>query len=148
MSADPIRRTIVLGPAAHELRRHVGPTAWVVLEEMLRRLTGSGDQVVARVSIRALASSLGLAKGTVARAVRRLRELDAIEAHQERTSSGVFDAGAYRVTIPAVCLSLACPPQPPLSSAAARPAPALSPSPFPSSSVRRSSGQLALSLEV
>ena len=35
--ADPIRRTIVLGPAAHELRRHVGPTAWVVLEELLQR---------------------------------------------------------------------------------------------------------------
>lgn len=153
MPTDPARRTIVLGPAAHELRRHVGPTAWAVLEEMLQRSTGGGDQVVAQVSIRSLGSSLGLAKDTVGRAVRRLSELGAIEAHQERTSTGVFDAGSYRITVPAVCLSLACLPQSPVSESAARPAPsAPSPSPAsapsPSSSVRRSSGQLALSLEV
>ena len=47
MPADPIRRTIKLGPAAHELRRHVGPTTWVVLEEMLQRSTGDDDHVVA-----------------------------------------------------------------------------------------------------
>ena len=62
MPADPIRRTIKLGPAAHELRRHVGPTTWVVLEEMLQRSTGDDGHVVAQVSIRSLASSLGLAK--------------------------------------------------------------------------------------
>ena len=47
MPADPIRRTIELGPAAHELRRHVGPTTWVVLEEMLQRSTGDDGHVVA-----------------------------------------------------------------------------------------------------
>lgn len=148
MPADLIRHTIVLGPAAHELRRHVGPTAWVVLEEMLQRSTTDGDQVVAEVSIRSLGSSLGLAKDTVARAVRRLRELGAIEAHQTRTSSGAFNAGSYRMAVPAVCVSLARQPQPPASSSAARPVPSPSPSPSSSRSVRRSSGQLALSLEV
>jgi DNA-binding transcriptional MocR family regulator len=120
----------------------------VVLEEMLQRSTGDDDQVVAEVSIRSLGSSLGLAKDTVARAVRRLRELGAIEAHQERTSAGVFDIGSYRVTVPAVCLRLASTPQPPVSESAARPARAASPSSSPSLSARRSSGQLALSLEV
>ena len=87
MPADPIRRTIKLGPAAHELRRHVGPTAWVVLEEMLQRSTGDDGHVVARVSIRALASSLGLAKDTVTRAVGRLRDLGVIDASQGRSRS-------------------------------------------------------------
>ena len=65
MPADPIRRTIELGPSAHELRRHVGPTAWVVLEEMLQRSTSDDGHVVAQVSIRSLASSLGLGENTV-----------------------------------------------------------------------------------
>jgi DNA-binding transcriptional MocR family regulator len=142
MPTDPIRRTIVLGPAAHELRRHVGPTAWVVLEEMLQRSSSDGDEVVAQVSIRALAASLGLAKDTVARAVRRLRELGAIEATQARASCGSFDAGSYRITVPAVCLSLVCSPQRPVSSSAARLSSA------PPSSSRRSSGQLSLLSEV
>jgi DNA-binding transcriptional ArsR family regulator len=106
MPTEPDRRVIVLGPAAHELRRRIGPTAWVVLEEMLQRSSAGGGQVVAEVSIRSLGSSLGLAKDTVGRALRRLRELGAIEARQQRTSSGPFDAGSYRITVPAVCLSL------------------------------------------
>lgn len=137
MPAEATRRTIVLGPAAHDLRRHVGPTTWVVLEELLQRSTGDGDQVAATVSIRSLAVSLGLAKDTVARAVRRLRELGAIEAIQARASSGTFEAGSYRLVVPAVCLSVALSSQPPVAPSAGRPP-----------SARRSSGQLSLSLEV
>lgn len=149
MPADPIRRTIKLGPAAHELRRHVGPTTWVVLEEMLQRSTGDGDDVVAQVSIRALASSLGLAKDTVARAVGRLRDLGVIEAVQARARSGVFDAGSYRLAVPAGCLSPAGPSQPSALSPAPRPCCAAPPSAArSSSSARRSSGQLSLLPEV
>ena len=155
MPPDLIRRTIALGPAAHELRRHIGPVAWVVLEEMLQRSTGDGGHVVAQVSIRALASSLGLAKDTVARAVGRLRDLGVIEAAQARSSSGVFEAGSYRLAVPAVCLSLVCPSQPSALSPAPRPscaAPASaarsSSAARPSPSARRSSGQLSLLPEV
>lgn len=151
MPADPIRRTIELGPAAHELRRHVGPTAWVVLEEMLQRSTGDDGHVVAGVSIRSLASSLGLAKDTVNRAVGRLRDLGVIEAVQARARSGVFDAGSYRLVVPAVCLSPAGPSQPSAFSPAARPSCAAAPSAprsSPSPSARRSSGQLSLLPEV
>jgi DNA-binding transcriptional MocR family regulator len=153
MPAEVIRRTIVLGPAAHELRRHVGPTAWVVLEEMLQRSTGDGDEVVAEVSVRALAASLELAKDTVARAMRRLRELRAIEATQARASCGSFDAGSYRITVPAVCLSPAGPSQPSALSPAPRPSRAAPPSAAPPSSAppsssRRPSGQLSLLPEV
>ncbi len=84
LHADPTRRAIVLGPRAHELRDYVGSTAWAVLEEMMQRSTGAGDHVVAQVSIRSLASSRGLAKDTVNRAVRRLRDLGAIRARPLR----------------------------------------------------------------
>ena len=155
MPADPLRRTIMLGPAAHELRRHVGPTAWVVLEEMLQRSTGDDGHVVAQVSIRALASSLGLAKDTATRAVGRLRDLGVIDAAQGRSRSGVFEAGSYRLAVPAVCLSPAGPSQPcalspaPRSCCAAPPsAPRSSSAARPSPSARRSSGQLSLLPEV
>ncbi len=136
MRAETSCRMVVLGPRAHELRHYVGPNAWAVLEEMMQRSTGDGDHVVAQVSIRSLASSLGLAKGTVARAVGRLRDLGAIEAVQARASSGVFDAGSYRLAVPVACLSILCP------SKASAP-----PSALRSSSARRPSGQLSLLLE-
>jgi DNA-binding transcriptional MocR family regulator len=106
LHAEPTRRTIALGPRAHELRAFVGSAAWVVLEEMMQRSTGDGDHVVAQVSIRSLAASLGLAKDTVARAVRRLRDLGVIEAEQRRSDSGVFEAGSYRLDVPTVCLTV------------------------------------------
>jgi len=137
LHADSTRRTIVLGPRAHELRAYVGSTAWAVLEEMMQRSTGDGDHVVAQVSIRALASALGLAKDTVNRAVRRLRDLGVIAAVHARSESGVFEAGSYRLAVPVACMSVACPSPPSVALSAARP-----------SSFRRSSGQLSLLSEV
>jgi DNA-binding transcriptional MocR family regulator len=148
LHADPARRTIVLGPRAHELRAYVGSTAWAVLEEMMQRSTGEGDDVVAQVSIRSLASSLGLAKDTVARAVRRLRDLGVIVAVQARSESGVFEAGSYRLAVPVACLSVACPSQPAVSSSAARPPSARRSSAARSASARPSAGQLSLLSEV
>ena len=106
MRADPTRRTIVLGPRAHELRAFVGSAAWAVLEEMMQCSTGNGGRVVAQVSVRSLASSLGLAKDTVNRAVRRLRDLGVIHAEQRRSDSGVFQTGSYRLDVPTVCLTV------------------------------------------
>ena len=106
MHADLTRRTILLGPRAHELRVYVGSTAWAVLEEMMQCSTGDGDHVVAQVSIRSLAASLGLAKDTVARAVRRLRDLGVIQAEQPRFDSGVFQTGSYRLDVPTACLNV------------------------------------------
>jgi DNA-binding transcriptional MocR family regulator len=105
----------------------------VVLEEMMERSTGPGVELVSVVSIRAMASSLGLAKDTVARAVRRLRDFGVIEAVQARSESGVFEAGSYRLDVPVACISIACPSQPSVTPPVARP-----------SSVRSSSGQLSL----
>ena len=148
MQADPTRRTIVLGPKAHELRAHVGSTAWAVLEEMMQRSTGEGDHVVAQVSIRSLASSLGLAKDTAASAVRRLRDLGVIDAAQSRAESGVFEAGSYRLAVPVACIAVVCPSPPSVSPSAARPSSAVAPSAARRSSARGSSGQLSLLSEV
>ena len=106
MSAESTRRTIVVGPAAHELRRYVGPTSWVVLEEMMQAATGPADRLVAEVSIRSLAGSLDLAKDTVTRAVRRLRDLGVIEPEQQRSQRGLFQAGVYRIAVPTPCLAI------------------------------------------
>jgi DNA-binding transcriptional MocR family regulator len=95
---------VTTGPDAAKLRRQLGATSWVVLEEMMERSTGDGDHVVAQVSIRSLASSLGLAKDTVARAVRRLSDLGVIEAVQVRASSGVFEA--FMIAIIALAVSV------------------------------------------
>lgn len=110
MTTEPepsTRRRVVLGPAAHVLRRRVGATAWMVLEEMLEQSDFDADGPMAAVSVRSLAASLGVAKDTVHRATTRLRDLGVIEPHQDRTSAGGFAAGGYRLNIPAACLSIA-----------------------------------------
>ena len=106
MSAERTRRTIVVGPKAHELRRYVGAMSWAVLEEMMQAATGPSDRLTAEVSIRSLAASLGASKDTVARAVRRLRDLGVVEAGQRRSQSGSFRAGSYRLAVPQACLAL------------------------------------------
>ena len=72
----------------------------MVLEELSLRSTGTADECVARVSIRALAASLGLAKDTVARAIRRLRDAGLVTVAQRRTNAGVFDTGTYLIALP------------------------------------------------
>ena len=66
---------------------------------MALRSTVVGEGRVARVSIRTLAGSLGLAKDTVARAVRRLRAAGVVTGVQQRAAAGVFDTGVYVITV-------------------------------------------------
>ena len=138
MPAEPTRRAIVVGPRAHDLRRYVGSASWAVLEEMMQVGTGPADRLVAEVSIRSLAASLGVAKDTVARAVRRLRDLGVIEADQRRADSGVFQTGVYRLAVPAACLTVA---------PTTTPAEPTRPSAPRERTTRRTTGQLALTLD-
>jgi DNA-binding transcriptional ArsR family regulator len=94
-------RRIALTADSTELRRRLGPTAWVVFEELLLVSTGTGDGRVASVSIRTLAGRLGLAKDTVARALARLRRAGLVTASQSRTDTGAFATGSYILHIPA-----------------------------------------------
>jgi DNA-binding transcriptional ArsR family regulator len=100
LPADTATRSLVVGAASSDLRRELGPTSWMVLEEMLLRSTGAAHECIARVSVRALGTSLGLAKDTTARAIRRLRDAGLVIAAQQRTAVGVFDTGSYRIAIP------------------------------------------------
>lgn len=100
MRADSPTRAIVVFPAAAELRRAVGPTAWVVLEELLAHSTGDDGELVAVASVRSIAATVGIAKDTAARALARLRRLGLIEHTQDRATTGVFAAATYRITIP------------------------------------------------
>jgi DNA-binding transcriptional ArsR family regulator len=91
---------LVIDAASIELRRRLGPTAWAVFEELLLSSTGPTDRCTASVSVRSLASQLGLSKDTVARALGRLRRAGLVAACQARSTAGIFTTGSYRLTIP------------------------------------------------
>ena len=103
-------RSVVVGAAASELRRALGPTSWMVMEELLMRSTGPADACIASVSVRGLAASLGLAKDTVGRATGRLRDAGLVDVAQQRTVAGVFDTGTYLIAVPD-CIALNAPTQ-------------------------------------
>jgi hypothetical protein len=104
-------RSIVVAFEARALRRELGPTSWVALEELLMRSTGPADACVARVSVRALAASLGLSKDTACRAIRRLRDAGLVTVAQHRTVAGIFDTGMYVIAVPD-CIALNAPSHP------------------------------------
>ena len=93
-------RRVVLTADSVELRRRLDPTTWMVFEELVLASSGPVDACRATVSIRSLASRLGLAKDTVARALGQLRRLGLVTAQQSRTSTGAFATGCYTLTIP------------------------------------------------
>jgi DNA-binding transcriptional ArsR family regulator len=91
---------VVLDSRSVELRRRLGPTAWVVFEELLLASTGPADACCSSVSVRSLAAQLGLAKDTVARALMRLRRAGLITSAQTRSATGTFASGSYQFTVP------------------------------------------------
>lgn len=105
------RRDVVLTADCGGLRRRLGPTAWVVFEELLAVSTGTGERCRACVSVRGLGRALGLNKDTVARALIRLAAAGLVEATQTRTGSGVYSTSSYRLTVPA-SITLRTPPRP------------------------------------
>ena len=100
MCSDTTQAIPVIGGSAGEFRRGLGPTAWVVLEEMLLASAPTADGRLSQVSVRTLARSVGIAKNTVARAIHRLREAGVVAPVQSRTTSGVFDTGSYVIAVP------------------------------------------------
>jgi DNA-binding transcriptional ArsR family regulator len=104
--ADPATTTLVVGSAAADVRRSVGPTAWCVLEQLA---TSAPSQVaeswIVRSSVRELAVQLGVAKNTAQRALLRLRRARLVAFAQPRDPSGRFDSSSYRLDIPDDVLS-------------------------------------------
>lgn len=112
---------MVIDGASIELRRSLGPTAWLIFEELLLASAGTDDRCTASVSVRSLAARLSLAKDTVARAMVRLRRAGLVTACPARTTAGMFTAGTYRLTIPET-ITITTRPTPRPSSRAHRPA--------------------------
>jgi len=110
MVAEP-RTYVVHGASATALRRQLGTTAWVVLEELLAQSCGPVERCVAATSVRSFAGDLGVSKDTVGRALARLRDAGVVTAVQSRASTGTFAAGSYRIGVPA-CITFVEPPNP------------------------------------
>lgn len=98
--ADPSPVSLVVGAASLELRRALGPSAWLVFEEMLLRSTTERGERIAHVSVRSMALALGVAKDTVARALSRLRDAGLVSPAQPKNERGLFDAGSYVIDVP------------------------------------------------
>ena len=94
------KRRLVIDAVSIEIRRRVGPTAWAVFEELALSAVGTRDACTASVSVRSLATRLGMSKDTVARAVIRLRAAGLVSAQQARGSDGTFAVGSYRLYLP------------------------------------------------
>ena len=94
------RRSLVIAPSPSTVRRRLGPTAWLVFEELVADSTGDPPNPDVAATTRSLAEALGLSKDTVARALTKLHPAGLVEARQDRTSLGAFTAGRYRIVVP------------------------------------------------
>ena len=94
-------RSFVVRPAAGHLRRVLGPSTWVVLESLLARSTGTTEESIVAISIRALAVDVALSKDTVTRAVGQLHRVGLLTVVHPRTTGGTFGPTEYRLSVPA-----------------------------------------------
>jgi hypothetical protein len=93
---------VAISPRSADLRRRLGPTAWMVLEELLLGADAGPDNetIACSESVRALGRKLGLDKDTVARSVQRLIAADLVCRAQPRTAAGAFARASYLIRIP------------------------------------------------
>ncbi len=83
-----------------QLRRKLGPTAWVVLEELVAAARpGPGARLVSQVTAVGLAAELGIGRDAAVAALGRLRRYGLVAFAAERqTGTGRFGAGRYVVS--------------------------------------------------
>jgi DNA-binding transcriptional ArsR family regulator len=122
----------VIGPAAADVRRTVGPVAWCALEHLAEspwQRNGEVDTVAA--SVRSLAAGLRVSKNAMQPALSVLRMAGLVEPVQSRSDAGRFETGCYRLAVsPAVvarveirsgeCVLAAAPPRAAMESGRAR----------------------------
>ena len=91
---------LVLTAAARSLRRALGPTAWVVLEELTSLASPDGEAgvVVVATNLRDLADAVGLGRDAVAGALQALALAGWVRSETSRGSRGRFGAGRYLVS--------------------------------------------------
>ncbi len=99
---DPARGApieIAIGPAAGDVRRSVGATAWCALEVLAATPADDGELWIVRSSACAVAAHLGVAPNTAQRALGVIREAALVTAIQDREHGGRFGGTAYRLTV-------------------------------------------------
>ena len=93
--------SLIVGAAAAEVRRSLGPSAWCALEVLATTPPSpSADSWTVHCSVRELATRMGVAKNTAQRALTTLRRACLVELAQRREADGRFDASVYRLTVP------------------------------------------------
>ncbi len=97
---ESVMGAVVVGTAAAEVRRSVGPVAWCALEYLAASPpSGHGDEDTVAASVRSLAVGLGVNKNTAHRALSVLRAAGLVEPMQSRCEAGRFGAGCYRLGV-------------------------------------------------
>lgn len=87
---------VVIRAGARSLKRELGPLVWAVLEDVAleARPDGAGRHLAA-TSSRTVAEHLGLAPGTAAKALARLRSLGLVDHARQAGESGRFGLSVY-----------------------------------------------------
>jgi len=86
---------VVVTGAGRELRRQVGPNAWVVLEELAGRAVPDADSgLVVDAPLERIADAVGLSSDVVRTALRRLAKAGMVEREDVRSADTQRFAGA------------------------------------------------------
>jgi hypothetical protein len=97
--ADEVRSVcgLVVRAEARVLRRSLRPVVWLVLEELMLDAVDIDGALVASVSARSIASDLGLDPGTVASALRVLRQRGFVGLARASGPCGRFGLSSYQL---------------------------------------------------
>jgi hypothetical protein len=87
----------VVHGAAKELRRSLPPVVWLVLEELSLDAVDVDGELVVATSARSIAAELRLDPGTVASALRVLRQRGLVELARPHGPCGRFGLSPYRL---------------------------------------------------
>jgi DNA-binding IclR family transcriptional regulator len=91
---------MTFGPSASVIRRRLGPIAWAALECLAGSAVDCAGESVSFASVRGIATELGLAKDTVARALRRLADEELAIYVASRHRDGRFGPSHYLLSFP------------------------------------------------
>ena len=87
---------LVVASDSRELRRSLGPAAWMVLVELICEADDGEPHLGVRTSVRRLATDLSMNKDAVARALARLIECGLVRrGFASRAPGGAFGRGTY-----------------------------------------------------
>ena len=96
---------ITLGSSAPELRRELGPNAWVVLEDLVTRAQPTKGHVTVDASTASIVKSVGLGRDGVRAALRRLAKAGVIVTSSARDGHGRFASSVVELHLPADTIS-------------------------------------------